>query len=127
MSKKQAERYNQGKPQWHLVDFPSLEPMVRVLEYGAKKYAPDNWKKGLPVKEICDSLLRHTFAFLDGQDNDEESGLPHIGHMQCNLLFLAYVMKNKSESFDDRTVLLDEVLSSIDADTPILTDENEIP
>ena len=35
---KQALRYNQGKVQWSLVDYKSIEPMVRVLEYGCKKY-----------------------------------------------------------------------------------------
>lgn len=33
-----ALRYNYGKPKWSLVHFQSLEPMVRVLEYGTKKY-----------------------------------------------------------------------------------------
>ena len=32
-------RYNQGKPQWSIVHWKSLEPMVRVLEYGAHKYS----------------------------------------------------------------------------------------
>lgn len=38
MSATQALRYNEWKPEWSLVDFGSLEPMVRGLEYGAKKY-----------------------------------------------------------------------------------------
>lgn len=38
MSATQALRYNEWKPQWSLVDFGSLEPMVRGLEYWAKKY-----------------------------------------------------------------------------------------
>lgn len=38
MSATQALRYNEWKPQWALVDFGSLEPMVRGLEYGAQKY-----------------------------------------------------------------------------------------
>ena len=31
-------RYNEGKPQWSLVHYQSLVPMIRVLEYGAHKY-----------------------------------------------------------------------------------------
>ena len=38
MDKEQALRYNEGKPQWSLVDFKSLEPLVEVLGFGAKKY-----------------------------------------------------------------------------------------
>jgi len=94
---KLADRFNEGKPQWSLMDFESFEPMIRVLEYGSKKYARNNWKKGLPTVEIMDSLMRHIISFLEGEDIDKESGLPHIGHMMCNLMFLSYVMKNKPE------------------------------
>lgn len=34
-----ALRYNDGKPQWSLVHYKSLEPMIKVLEYGAHKYS----------------------------------------------------------------------------------------
>lgn len=97
-----ADRFNTGKRQWSMVDFKSIEPMVEVLEYGAKKYSKDNWKRGLPVLEICESLLRHVFAFMDGEDLDSESGLSHLGHIQCNAMFLAYVLREKKEEFDDR-------------------------
>lgn len=87
-------RYNTGKPQWNLVDFDSLKPMVRVLEYGANKYAPHNWKKGMPHAEIADCLLRHLFAWLHGEDTDQESGQSHIGHVLCNAMFLSYNAKH---------------------------------
>jgi len=97
----QALRYNQNKPKWSLVDFKSLEPMVKVLEYGAKKYTHENWKKGLPTKDVCESLLRHVFAYMEGEDIDNESGCTHLGHAMCNLMFLEYVMRVKPE-FDNR-------------------------
>jgi len=83
-----ADRYNSGKPKYSLLDLKSLEPCVRVLEFGAKKYARDNWKKGLHFTEILDSMMRHIAALQSGEWNDPESGLPHIGHIQCNALFL---------------------------------------
>lgn len=98
-----ADRFNEGKPKWSLVDFASLEDMVKVLEYDAEKDAPHNWKKGLPVTEVIDSLLRHTFSLLAGEDRDEESNLSHIGHIQCNAMFLSYILKHRPE-FDDRGV-----------------------
>jgi hypothetical protein len=107
MSSTQALRYNTGKPQWSLVDFQALEPMVRVLMYGAEKYTKDgvsgahNWKQGLPTTEICDSLVRHLAAYLNGEDNDPESGLPHIGHMLCNLMFLSH-MTYQNPQWDNR-------------------------
>lgn len=98
----QADRFNTGKPEWSLVDFPSLEPMVRVLEFGAQKYSRNNWKKGLPINSIIDSLMRHVIAYKEGEDIDPESGISHIGHMMCNLMFLSYVDRNLKDKFDDR-------------------------
>ena len=103
MSEK-ALRHNTGKLKWGLVDFKSLEPMVEVLEFGAKKYAPFNWQKGLDTTEIVESLLRHCFDYLSGKRIDEESGKPVIGHIQANAMFLAYnermMEKNETTSKD---------------------------
>lgn len=94
-------RYNTGKAKWALLDFPSLEPMVRVMEYGAGKYSPHNWKKGMPHTEISECLMRHLAAYLNGEDTDPESGLSHIGHIQSNAMMLQYNIKNHPE-LDDR-------------------------
>lgn len=97
-------RFNQGKTKWSLVDFKSIESLPKVLEFGCKKYARDNWKKGLDLKEILDSMSRHLFALMDGQINDPESGLPHTGHIMCNAMFFEYHLNklmNKSEKEDD--------------------------
>ena len=50
----EALRYNIGKPQWSLIHYKSLEPMIRAMEYGAHKYsifvdAKDNIFKGTEV------------------------------------------------------------------------------
>lgn len=100
----QALRYNKGKLKWSLVDWKSLEPMVRVLEMGAEKYAPYNWTKGMPVTEVSESLLRHMFAYLNGENTDPESGIEHLGHVMCNAMFLIHIMREKPE-FDDRTII----------------------
>lgn len=96
-------RYNADKLRWSLVDFDALEDMVRVLEFGAKKYADNNWKNGLKTTEICESMIRHLTAYLRGENDDPESNLPHTGHILCNAMFLAYMHKYKSD-FDTRAV-----------------------
>lgn len=88
--KERALRYNEGKLKWSMVHFKSLSPMVRVLMYGEKKYARDNWKKGLNRKEILDSMMRHLTALIDGEEFDPESQEHHIGHIMCNCLFYSY-------------------------------------
>ena len=100
----QGDRYNNRKPKWSLVPQSSLLPMVRVLEFGATKYGDYNWAKGLSIRETCESLKRHLDAFMEGEDKDNESGLSHIGHIQCNALFLSWMMENRSD-LDDRIVL----------------------
>ena len=97
----QGDRYNNGKPKWSLVPQSSLLPMVRVLEFGATKYEPFNWTKGLSITEICESLKRHLDAFMEGEDIDSDSRLSHIGHIQCNALFLSWMMENRKD-LDDR-------------------------
>jgi len=85
-----AKRYNSGKLKWSLVHYKSLEPLVKVLEFGTEKYDEHNWKKGLPVNEILESMQRHLASLMDGEINDKESGLPHIGHIMCNAMFYSY-------------------------------------
>ena len=92
---KKADRFNDGKLKWSLVHFESLNPMVKVLEFGAQKYSADNWKKGLDKKEILESMMRHLTALMDGQEKDPESGLHHIGHIQCNAMFYSYFLNKK--------------------------------
>jgi len=97
----QAMRFNQGKPQWSLVDFSCFEDMVRVLEFGTKKYDRDNWKKGLPMRAQCESMMRHLIALMNGEVNDPETGLPHWSHIQCNTMFMDHTMKHHHEKFND--------------------------
>lgn len=125
-------RYNKGKRKWSLVHFESLEPMVEVLEYGAHKYTiyedgkgneikgkdisiseaqyynikisgRDNWKKGLDPTEILECMQRHLADLLDGKHYDSESGLPLMGHIQCNAMFYNYMIKHKKEDNDQNT------------------------
>lgn len=94
-NQQQAMRFNRDKPKWSLVDFESLVPMIRVLEFGSKKYTPNNWKKGMPEKELLESTIRHVTAMLDGEENDSDSGLSHMAHVQCNSMFYNYLKRNK--------------------------------
>lgn len=104
----QADRHNDGKLKWSLVPQSALEPMVRVMEYGAEKYAPHNYMRGLHITTICESLKRHLDAFMEGEDDDPESKLSHIGHIQANALFLSWMMKHRPD-MDDRGYDLNSV------------------
>jgi len=60
-----------------------------VLQYGAKKYKPNNWRSVDNVDRYWDALIRHCQAIELGEVVDQESGLPHADHALCNIAFLA--------------------------------------
>lgn len=96
-------KHDQGKTNWSLMPFEALEEINKVLEFGAIKYAEHNWQLGSGFKytRVINSLLRHVFAFMRGEDNDPESGLSHIAHAGCNIVFLLHYIKNKKRYSND--------------------------
>ena len=90
-----ALRYNEGKARWSLVHFPSLEPMVEVLEFWAKKYDEENWKKPMDKKQILNSMMRHLVRLMEEEELDSESWLPHVWHILANCMFYSYHSNQK--------------------------------
>jgi hypothetical protein len=82
-------RFNAGKSLWRLIPWDGLELGLKVLEFGAQKYAAFNWEKGLSWSETAESLLRHTQKWIRREELDPESKISHVGHILCNALFLA--------------------------------------
>ena len=82
-------KYDNDKPQWSLLPFKALKEVVDVLTYGAKKYAPDNWKKVPNARQrYIDAGFRHFTAYVAGEKLDPETGKSHIAHAICCLLYL---------------------------------------
>jgi len=86
-------RYNTGKVEFHLIPFAALESCARVFMYGRDKYAAWNWAKGMDWMIPYDCLMRHMQAWQEGEDDDPESKLPHLGHAMCNLIMLTFYAK----------------------------------
>jgi hypothetical protein len=85
-----AERYNKDKPRPSLLPVEWFEELLSVMEVGAKKYGPDNWKKGMPYREVLDSLDRHLIQFKKKENIDPDDGLRTITKVAVNALFLTY-------------------------------------
>jgi len=85
----EGRKFDIGKSQYGLIPPFAQEEFVKVLTYGAQKYAPDNWKF-VPEAErrYFDALQRHLWAFKRGERNDSESNLHHLAHAMCCLAFL---------------------------------------
>lgn len=80
-----------GKLRYDLLPPNALREVVKVLTYGAAKYAPDNWQVVDDAKaRYTAALMRHFEAWRDGETLDPDSRLPHLAHAACNALFLLW-------------------------------------
>lgn len=83
-----SAKHDTGKPRPTLVPPSLILAVTEIREYGCKKYHdPENWRRVEPQR-YKDALYRHWLAYLDGEINDPESGLPHLHHCACNIAFL---------------------------------------
>ena len=94
-------RYNTGKIRYDLIPAKANEEYAKVLTKGLEKYPPNNWEKGMPWTEVIASAMRHLEAIRLGEDIDQESGLLHAAHLQCNAAMLTEYYYTKKE-FDNR-------------------------
>lgn len=78
-----------NKPRFDLID-PLVElQLAAVLEYGARKYGDENWRKlpDLRARYLAASL-RHLNSWRCGEELDPESGLPHLAHALASIHFI---------------------------------------
>jgi hypothetical protein len=94
-------KFDHDKPPVDLLDPYALEQIALVLEFGRRKYAAHNWRKGIGFTRLLAAAIRHAFALLRGEDLDPESGLPHAAHLGCCAMFLIWMMENRPD-LDDR-------------------------
>lgn len=89
------------KPPMSLLDRHALEAIAGVLAFGARKYSAHNWRKGIEYSRLLDAAIRHLYAFSDGEDVDPESGLSHVAHAGCCVMFLLGTIEARPD-MDDR-------------------------
>ncbi len=70
------------------IDPLALELLGEVAGFGAEKYEAFNYMKGYDWSLSINALYRHFLAFQNGEDLDEESGLPHMAHAAWQALAL---------------------------------------
>lgn len=83
-------KFDDGKLQYGLIPPEIKLWLAEILTFGAKKYAPDNWKK-IDVKRYYDAFERHMVAFQLGEENDPESKMHHLKHALTNMMFICYL------------------------------------
>ena len=75
-----AMKEKSGKDRYDLLPVGPINTIVQVYNFGAVKYADENWRKGIPFKDAFAALMRHVEAARGGEWINEESGLPHMAH-----------------------------------------------
>jgi len=110
-----ASRFNKNKLRYDLIPSYPMEQLAKLFTFGAKKYAPHNWKKGMPWSEVEASLRRHLEAYSAGEDFDYDkdckgcqegncdthSGLYHMTAVMWNAAVLTDYYRSNPK-FDDR-------------------------
>ena len=123
-SKKEIEvrKFTEGKTALELLPFDALEEIAEVLTVCSKdhnsksgKYPARSWEEGIHYSKLFGAMMRHSWrwfmANLHCGDNeiDPETGIHHLAHAGCNLLFLlAYALRGVHVDFDDRPTKGDE-------------------
>lgn len=87
--KDQEAKADAGKTPLTMVPRRIIWDIGKVREYGNKKYGdPENWRT-VEKERYRDAAFRHFLQYLDNPEGiDQESGLPHLWHLACNIAFL---------------------------------------
>lgn len=99
--KSEGNKHDQEKTRLDLLSASWIEGVGHVLAFGARKYSDNNWRKGIQHTRLLGAALRHTFAYLRGEDLDPETGHSHLLHASCSLMF-AYELSQTRPDLDDR-------------------------
>jgi hypothetical protein len=96
----------------HTIDPTFIEGIGKISAFGAQKYHMRNFlmAPGMAWSSVYESLQRHLFSFWNGEENDEESGLPHLLHVAWNVMVLyTYSHREPYQPGDDRPSTLEYV------------------
>ena len=83
-------KFDGEKNRYDLIPPFALDAVAEVLTYGAAKYSPDNWKKLEDAENrYWAAANRHMWAIRRGEDIDPESGMTHIAHAMCSMMYIS--------------------------------------
>lgn len=95
-------KHDVNKAAMHLIPSEAIEAMAQVLEFGARKYEPRNWERGLLYSRVFAAAMRHLWAWWRGEDRDTETNFSHLDHALTCVAFLVSYERRGMQSFDDR-------------------------
>lgn len=96
-------KFDNDKLRWDLLPIDCVEDVVKILTFGAKKYSANNWQNVEDGENrYYAALMRHLAASRMGEKTDPESGLSHLSHAMCNIVFLLWLEKHTKETLISR-------------------------
>lgn len=99
----EGRKDDQGKLRYDLLPPEFLEATASILTFGAEKYEDRNWEKGMKWGRVFGAMMRHSWKWWSGEQNDPETGKSHLWHVACCVAFLiTYEARGIGE--DDRFV-----------------------
>lgn len=97
----EGKKNDDDKTRLDLIPPEAIAALGKVLTFGAQKYAPRNWERGMRWGRIFAACLRHLYAYWAREERDPETGMSHLWHAFCCIAFLiAYEERKIGE--DDR-------------------------
>lgn len=84
---------------FELIPVKPLRDVAKVVALGARKYGDNNWRKGDKQFRIrlMGALLRHVYAYMEGEVIDKESGVSHLAHVVTNAMFIQELQENEKD------------------------------
>lgn len=84
----QGRKDDAGKADYTLIPLDALAEVVSVLQFGANKYGPENWRKVEKARYVK-ALWRHWVAYCANPEaKDPDTGLSHLAHLVCCAFFI---------------------------------------
>ena len=96
-------KHDSDKSRIDLIAPEMLFGIGHVLRFGADKYTDRNWEQGMRWGRVFAALMRHMWAWWRGERYDDETGMSHLWHAGCCIMFLI-AMEERQIGEDDRSV-----------------------
>jgi hypothetical protein len=91
-----------------LLPWGALWEVAELYGAGAEKYSAHNWRKGYNWSYSFQALMRHAALFWEGEEDDPETGCPHMTAVVFHALALL-TFAHEHPDGDDRPVTLGAV------------------
>ena len=100
------ETGNKGRPS--LISAALIYRIGQHLAKGEEHYGKENWVKGMPFCRIADSIIRHIYLWLAGDEEED-----HLAAIGCNIMFLMHFEEAGMTDQDDRCKSFQKILASL--------------